>query len=130
MAEDTKANLINEVFAGLENFVRSDTIVGDPIKVDDVTIIPLIEVSCGMAVGNFKKESGNDSGAGGMGAKMTPCALLIVQNGSTRLMTLKNQDAVTKAMDMIPDVFNRVAGKYKVSPKAVAEAEKVAERYK
>ena len=125
MAEDTKVSLMNEVFKGLDHFVKSDTVVGEPIQADGATIIPLLEVTCGMAVGNFKSESG----AGGLSAKMTPTALLIVQNGSTRLISIKNQDAVTKALDMIPDVINRVTGKSKVSPKAVAQAEKIAKEY-
>ena len=41
---------------------------------------------------------------------MTPSAVLVIQNGTTRLVNIKNQDAVTKILDMIPDAIDRIKG--------------------
>ena len=38
---------------------------------------------------------------------MTPCAVLVIQNGKTKLVNIKNQDTVTKILDMIPDVVDK-----------------------
>ena len=38
---------------------------------------------------------------------MTPSAVLVIKNGSTKLVNIKNQDAVTKILDMIPDIVER-----------------------
>ena len=51
--------------------------------------------------------------AGGIGAKMSPSAVLVVSGGNTRLVNLKNQDAVTKIIDMAPEVVDKVLGLFK-----------------
>ena len=44
-----------------------------------------------------------------MAGKMTPCAVLVIQNGTTKLVNVKNQDGLTKVLDMVPDFVNRFA---------------------
>ena len=44
---------------------------------------------------------------GGLGGKMTPSAVLVIKNGSTKLVNIKNQDTVTKILDMIPDIVDK-----------------------
>ena len=41
---------------------------------------------------------------------MTPSAVLVIQNGSTKLVNIKNQDTITKILDMVPDVVDRFTG--------------------
>ena len=48
----------------------------------------------------------NNAG-GGMGGKITPSAVLVIQNGTTKLVNIKNQDGVTKILDMVPDFVNK-----------------------
>ena len=105
MAESFGQN-VNELFKGMENFITTKTVVGESVRVGDTTILPLVDVSFGMAA-SAKSESSKNAGGGGMGGKISPSALLIIQNGSTKLINIKNQDAVTKMMDMAPDLINR-----------------------
>ena len=42
-----------------------------------------------------------------MSGKMTPSAVLVIKNGQTKLVNIKNQDTVTKILDMIPDLVER-----------------------
>ena len=44
---------------------------------------------------------------------MSPSAVLVVSGGNTRLVNLKNQDAVTKIIDMAPEVVDKVLGLFK-----------------
>ncbi len=48
-----------------------------------------------------------------MGGKMTPSAILVIQNGTTKLVNVKNQDGLTKILDMVPDFVDRFADKKK-----------------
>ena len=49
---------------------------------------------------------------GGIGGKMSPSAVIVIQDGRTRLVNIKNQDTITKILDMVPDVVDRfTAGK-------------------
>lgn len=100
------------LFKGMDGFVSSKSVVGEPVYVGETIIIPLVDVSFGMAAGAFAKQDGNKA-AGGIGAKMSPSAVLVVSNGTTRLVNLKNQDAVTKIIDMAPEVIDKVAGLFK-----------------
>lgn len=118
------SNQIQQLVSGLETVVNTNTVVGEAIKIDGATIVPLIEVSFGMAAGAFGNPE-DGKGAGGMGAKMTPFALLVVQNGATRVINIKNQDAVTKAVDMIPDIFGRITGRG-IKKTVIEKAKKIA----
>ena len=45
---------------------------------------------------------------------MTPCAVLVIQNGKTKLVNIKNQDTMTKILDMIRmRLINSAQGKMK-----------------
>ena len=44
---------------------------------------------------------------GGIGGKMSPSAVIVIQDGKTRLVNIKNQDTVTKILDMVPDIVDR-----------------------
>ena len=91
------------------------------------SILPLVDVTCGMAAGAFAQTAKN-SGAGGMSAKMSPSAVLVIQNGVTKLVNIKHQDAVTKVLDMVPDFVNKFAGGHgqEVSEETVKTAKEVA----
>ena len=81
------------------------------IHVNDTIILPLVDVSFGVGAGAFAGDKKNNAG-GGMGGKMSPSAVLVIQNGATKLVNIKNQDTVTKILDMVPDVVDRITGKF------------------
>ena len=110
MANTNIDGTISTLFHGMDGFVSSKSVVGDPIKVGDTIIIPLLDVNFGMAAGAFNNQTGNNA-AGGIGAKLSPAAVLVISNGKTRLVNIKNQDTVTKILDMIPDVIDKFKGK-------------------
>lgn len=98
---------IDAMFKGLENFLNTKTVVGEPVKVGDSTMIPLADVSFGLGAGAFDSEKKNN-GAGGIGAKMSPTAvLMIAADGTTKLISLKSQDAIAKIIDMAPDIMTK-----------------------
>ena len=49
-----------------------------------------------------------------MGAKISPSAMLIIQKGSTKLVNVKNQDAVSKLLDMVPELINKITSRSEV----------------
>lgn len=104
---------VEALLKGMDGFLSSKTVVGEAIHVNDSVILPLVDVQFGVGAGAFTNDKKNNS-AGGMGAKITPSAVLVIQNGVTRLINIKNQDTVTKLLDMVPDVVNKfTAPKYK-----------------
>ena len=99
MANMNIEGTLGSMFKGMDGFISSKSVVGEPVYV-------------GMAAGAFNKQDGNKA-AGGIGAKMSPSAVLVVSGGNTRLVNLKNQDAVTKIIDMAPEVVDKVVGLFK-----------------
>ena len=79
------------IFKGMNTFLTTKTVVGEPIVVGESTIIPLVDVSCGMATGTFEENS-KSKGGGGMSAKITPTAMLIIQDGRTKVVNIKKID--------------------------------------
>lgn len=97
---------VGSLFNGMTNFMTTKTVVGEAIHIGDTIILPLVDVSFGMGAG--AKADGSKSGAsGGMGGKMSPSAVLVIKDGTSRIVNIKNQDTVTKLVDMIPDLITR-----------------------
>ena len=97
---------VESLFKGMESFVSTKTVVGEPTQIGDTIVVPLAEVSFGIAAGAVS-ETNKNNGMGGMGGKVTPSAVLVIKNDSTRLINIKNQDAITKILDMVPDLLDR-----------------------
>ena len=98
---------IQALFKGMESLVQSKTVVGEPIEAGGALIIPLIEISAGLASGALMNSAKNN-GAGAMSAKMSPVALLIIEDGKTKLVSVKNQDVFTRLLDLIPEAVDKV----------------------
>lgn len=106
MADINFKGTVDALFQGMNGIVSSKTVVGDAIHIGDTIILPLIDVSFGVGAGAFNGDK-KEKGAGGLGGKMTPCAVLVIQNGKTKLVNIKNQDTMTKILDMIPDAIDK-----------------------
>lgn len=98
---------VESLFKGMDGFVSSKTVVGDAVRVDDITILPLVDVSFGLGVGANQGEK-RDKGSGGLGGKITPSAVLVIKDGTTRLVNIKNQDTITKLFDLVPEVLDKI----------------------
>ena len=101
---------VGSLFQGMDSLLTTKTVVGEPTKVGDTIILPLVDVNFGVAAGAFGKNGGSNSAGGGMGGKMSPTAVLVIQNGHTRLVNIKNQDTITKILDMVPDMVDKFTG--------------------
>ena len=109
MAEGNNFNsTVKALFEGMDSVVSSKTVVGDAIHINGTIILPLVDVAFGVGAGAFEGDK-KSNGGGGMTGKMTPSAVLVIQNGSTKLVNIKNQDGLTKVLDMVPDFVDRFA---------------------
>lgn len=104
---------VESLFKGMDSFITSKTVVGDAINVGDGTVIlPLVDVSFGVAAGAFVNgDAKKNNGGGGMGGKIQPSAVIVIKDGNAKLVNVKNQDGLTKILDMVPDFINRFTSK-------------------
>ena len=114
MSENNIKNTVESLISGMDGLISSKTVVGDAIQVKDTTIIPLVDVSFGIGAGSALgdrrgKGSGDQKakGMGGMSGKITPSSVLVIKDGSVRLVNIKNQDTITKLLDMAPELLDR-----------------------
>lgn len=107
--ENQFQGVVESLLKGMDTVLSTKTVVGEATQIGNTIILPLVDVTFGVAAGagsNGQKNSA--SGAGGLGGKMTPSAVLVInQDGSIKLVNIKNQDAVTKVLDMIPDLVDK-----------------------
>ena len=112
---------VESLFKGMDSFITTKTVVGDAIHIGDTIILPLVDVSFGVAAGAFSQDKKNN-GAGGMGGKIMPSAVLVIQNGTTKLVNIKNQDGITKVLDMVPDFVNKFTSKSENTEEEIKQA--------
>ena len=100
------SEVVSSLLSGVDNFLSTKTVVGQAIQIGDTIILPLVDVTFGVGAGAAAGEQKN-SGFGGITGKMSPSAVLVIKNGQTKLVNVRNQDAVTKIIDMIPDLVDK-----------------------
>ncbi len=114
MLDNNFKGTVESLFQGMNAVISSKTVVGDAIHIGDTIILPFVDISFGVGAGAFGGDKAGDKkeqAGGGLGGKMSPSAVLVIQNGHTRLVNIKNQDTVTKILDMVPDFVDKVTGK-------------------
>ncbi len=110
MAENNFSSTVQSLFKGMDNFITTKTVVGDAVHIGDTIILPLVDVSFGVGAGAFERDKKNNAG-GALGGRITPSAVLVIQDGKTKLVNVKNQDGMTKLLDMVPDFVSKFTSK-------------------
>jgi uncharacterized spore protein YtfJ len=105
-------NVFNAMFEKLEKFVRTETVVGEPIQLGNITLVPIVSVSFGAGAGGGggKDVKGNDGtgSGGGVGCKITPNAMLVLKNDEVSLLPLNNKGTLEKLVEMVPEIIAKV----------------------
>ena len=96
MADNQFNQTVESLFKGMDSFITTKTVVGDAITLNDA----------------FNQDH-KSNGAGGLGGKIQPSAVLVIKDGNIKLVNVKNQDMMTKILDLAPDVLNKFTSKSK-----------------
>jgi uncharacterized spore protein YtfJ len=105
-------NIFDTLFEKLGSFLRSETVVGDPIQVGNVTLIPIVTVSFGVGggEGTGRDHRGNDGtgGGGGVGCRISPNAVLVIKDDEISLVSLAGKGSLEKIMNMVPELVEKM----------------------
>ena len=98
----------------IKQMVDVDTVVGTPITVGNVTLIPVSKITYGFAGGGSDLPTKSDKelfgGGSGAGISVTPIAFLVVNDGRVTVTPLIAQpDSRDKLVSMIPEVVDKVS---------------------
>ena len=123
MAEQNNniTTVVRSLMEGAEGVLTSKTVVGAPVRVGDTVLIPLSDVSIGCGAGANGTDR-KDKGAGGFSAKMSPTAVLIMRGETTTVVNIKDQTALTKFVDMVPEIMDRIKKKDMISDEDAIQA--------
>jgi len=119
MAEQKISEIMETTMEKIKTMVDANTIIGDRIVVDDVTIIPISKLSFGFASGatDFAgKNNGSQvfAGGGGAGASINPIGFLIVKDGEVNMLPVsQTQTVASKALDMLPETIQKIKALFK-----------------
>ena len=116
---------VNSLFKGMDAFLTSKSVVGDPIQVGDTTIIPLCDVNFGVGAGAMGGKR-SDSAGGGMGGKLSPTAIIVIKDGYSQIINV-NQDKGTlgTVLEMIPGVADKLKSIIKKDGVSAEELEEI-----
>lgn len=113
--KETPVNKIMEnTLDKMREMVDVSTIIGDPIKTGDTTLIPVSKVSYGFTSGGTDLPSKQNNelfgGGGGGGITITPVAFIVIQNDKVRMMQINNYtSSADRAIAMIPELVDQIS---------------------
>ncbi|MBQ5952284.1 MAG: GerW family sporulation protein [Lachnospiraceae bacterium] len=111
MAQNSELkSTMNELFRSMDGFMNSKSVIGEPIHVDGATILPIVDVSFGCGAGSSARDR-KDGAMGGLTGKVGASAVLVIENGTVRLLNVKNQDTITKIIDTVPGILDHINAK-------------------
>lgn len=123
-------NFIDTLLEKMKTTIKTESVVGDPIAVGDITILPIAKVTFGFGAGgeDLDKNKGFGGGSGG-GATITPIGFLIVKNGEVNLVPVHEKETLFDKLidpasyDKLEKVFDKLKDKVKKEIKKSKKSE-------
>lgn len=112
-----KENL-DTLFSNLENFLKTETVVGEPIVVGETTLVPIISLSfgCGTGAGNNGEKGTSKNGTGlGAAAKVTPNAIIAITGDKVTLLPITGKSNLDSLINIVPEIISKFKSKNKAS---------------
>ncbi|MFZ2956480.1 MAG: spore germination protein GerW family protein [Candidatus Ozemobacteraceae bacterium] len=107
--------LIKTVLSELQVAINSKTVIGDPIKAQNWTLIPVTKVSFGFGAGGGegKKDASTFGGGSGGGASIEPIAVIAVNTEEVKLISLRGKDTVWEKiinLETAEKIYKKIMG--------------------
>lgn len=129
MKEKSANGILSTTIEKVRDLVDVSTIIGDPINLPEgITIIPVSKVTYGFASGGSDFPSKNNvelfGGAGGAGITINPVAFLVIKDGDVTIKHIvSNDNAVERAVSLVPEMFDKITSLKKDKKEEAADAE-------
>ena len=108
-------NMLQDTISKIREMMSVNDVVGEPIVVGDVTIVPISKVSVGFGGGGADnaKAVNKDAFGGGMGGgvKVQPICFLVVKDGNVRMMPVPvpANSTADRLLEMVPDTLDKIS---------------------
>lgn len=115
--------VLETMYDKLDNFLKTETVVGETIEVGEVKLIPIITASFGLG-GGMGEEDNAGGGGGGVGCKISPDAILVIRGNEVEMMPVKNKGSLDKLIEKIPSLIEKIDAAKDKKEKSAADEEK------
>jgi len=112
--EKSASGILATSIEKLREVVDVSTIIGNPIELGDVKVIPVSKVSYGFASGGSDFPSKNNQelfgGGGGAGVTITPVCFLVISGGEISVKHIStDESSVERVIGLVPDLVDKVS---------------------
>ena len=108
---DLKQNL-DSIFSHLENMFKAKTVIGDPIVIGEITLVPVVNVTFGIGTGGGEGKDAKDQGGGGVGAgtgaRLIPAAVIVIKGDQVSMLPIAGRSSLENIVEMFPEVIDKL----------------------
>lgn len=113
MSENNIKGIMDVTMDKLRAMVDADTIIGTPLVVGNITLLPVSRASFGLATGGSdfasKNQSGLFGGGGGAGVTINPVAFIAINGENVHMLPVYSEmNTIDKAINMAPELIDKV----------------------
>lgn len=99
--------VLKSMYDKLDNFLKTETVIGETIEIGEVKLIPIITASFGLG-GGIGEENDEAGGGGGLGCKISPDAILVIRGSEVEMMPVKNKSSLDKLIEKVPSLIEKI----------------------
>ncbi|NLP01076.1 MAG: sporulation protein [Fibrobacter sp.] len=105
------SEVIKTALDQIQSIAKTETVIGDPIKAGDVTLIPVSRISIGFAAGGGGKDQKFGTGAGtGGGININPIAFITITGEKVQVLPVEpGEPYINKIMSLAPDIMSKIS---------------------
>ena len=112
MSDNKLKGIMDTSMDKLRAMVEADIVIGSPINLNEMTIIPVSKVAFGLATGGSdfptKTQEAVFGGASGAGVTVSPVGFLCVNGENIRMIPVSREStALDRAIAMAPDIIDK-----------------------
>ncbi len=120
------AEIIGKLMEELRSVAKTETILGQEIKLGEYSLIPVSRISLGLGAGGGKgtesKKQGEGGGGGG-GVTVTPIAFIVSKGGEISIHTIRRGAFLDNLFEQVPGLAEKILAKAEEAGVKKAEPE-------
>lgn len=119
---DNIENIVKSTLGEIEKLLSTKSVIGEPVKLENATVIPLIQLGFGFGIGSgggggkgSQSAQGEGSGSGiGAGGGVKPVAMIVIDKDGARVVPVTRKNSIIeKVGDVIPKVMDKIGDRKK-----------------
>lgn len=110
MADNNFSQNIDTIFNDIQNYVKNESMMGNPVVVEDKTLVPLVTVTLGygsgMAIGGSAKSQSSETSPVGIGARISTSGVVVINKDNVSMLPANEKGSMTNIVDKLPQMIS------------------------